>query len=87
MLLSFIAAVPLSAASPEPQPVNVLLEQISSYKIMQTIGQDSVEEAWRVMQPLIDSPSEVHTYEPGTWGPAAAGALVSEHGGWRGPWI
>ncbi len=49
--------------------------------------QDSVEEGWRVMQPLLDSPPEVHGYEKGSWGPAAADDLVAEHGGWHGPWV
>ena len=39
------------------------------------------------MQPLIDAPPPVHPYAPGTWGPAAADALVADVGGWRGPWI
>ena len=39
------------------------------------------------MQPLLDSPPEVHGYEKGSWGPAAADDLVAEHGGWHGPWV
>jgi glucose-6-phosphate 1-dehydrogenase len=49
--------------------------------------QDAVEETWRVVQPLLDSPPPVETYEPRTWGPAAADDLVSEYGGWRSPWL
>jgi glucose-6-phosphate 1-dehydrogenase len=49
--------------------------------------QDSVEETWRVVQPLLDEPPPVHSYEKGTWGPAEADELVREHGGWRGPWV
>jgi glucose-6-phosphate 1-dehydrogenase len=49
--------------------------------------QDSVEETWRVMQPLLDAPPQVHGYEKGSWGPAVADALVSAHGGWHGPWV
>ncbi len=49
--------------------------------------QDSVEECWRVMQPLLDSPPPVHPYEKGSWGPAAADDLVAGVGGWRGPWV
>jgi glucose-6-phosphate 1-dehydrogenase len=48
--------------------------------------QDIVEETWRIMQPLLDSPPEVHSYEPGSWGPPEADRLVSGFGGWRGPW-
>ena len=49
--------------------------------------QDTVDECWRVMQPLIDGPPPVQAYEPGSWGPEAAGTLVAGHGGWEGPWI
>jgi glucose-6-phosphate 1-dehydrogenase len=49
--------------------------------------QDGVEEAWRVMQPLLDSPPPVHPYPQGTWGPAAADAVVDGYGAWHHPWI
>jgi glucose-6-phosphate 1-dehydrogenase len=49
--------------------------------------QDTIEAAWRVMQPLVDHPSPIHAYQPGTWGPPEAEALVAENGGWRGPWL
>ena len=49
--------------------------------------QDAVEETWRVVQPLLDSPPPVEVYEPGSWGPAAADDLVSDYGGWRSPWL
>ena len=48
--------------------------------------QDGVEEAWRIMQPLLDNPPPVQTYQPGSWGPAAADQLVAAYGGWREPW-
>ena len=49
--------------------------------------QDSIEAAWRVMQPLLDTPPPVHRYAKGSWGPTAADELVSEHGGWHDPWV
>ena len=49
--------------------------------------QDSVEETWRILQPLLDNPPPVHEYENGSWGPDAADKLVSRYGGWHGPWI
>lgn len=49
--------------------------------------QDTVEEAWRVMQPLLDDPPPVQMYAPGILGSGAADALVADVGGWRGPWI
>jgi len=49
--------------------------------------QDGVEETWRIMQPLLDSPPPVHRYRKGSWGPAAADAIVADHGGWHDPWV
>jgi glucose-6-phosphate 1-dehydrogenase len=49
--------------------------------------QDGVEEAWRVMQPLLEEPPAVHSYAPGSWGPKAADRLVAGHGRWHDPWI
>lgn len=48
--------------------------------------QDYVEEAWRIVDPVLDKEAPPHEYEPGTWGPPEAEALVP--GGWflaRGP--
>jgi glucose-6-phosphate 1-dehydrogenase len=49
--------------------------------------QDSVEETWRVLQPLLDAPPSVHPYAQGSWGPDAADRLVTGYGGWHGPWL
>jgi glucose-6-phosphate 1-dehydrogenase len=45
--------------------------------------QDSVEETWRIIQPLLDAPPAVEGYRPGSWGPARARRLVS----WKDPWL
>ena len=39
------------------------------------------------MQPLLDHPSPIQPYAPGSWGPKAADALVAGHGHWHEPWI
>jgi glucose-6-phosphate 1-dehydrogenase len=49
--------------------------------------QDSIAETWRIMQPLLDAPPQVHAYEKGSWGPPAADELVAAYGGWHGPWV
>jgi glucose-6-phosphate 1-dehydrogenase len=49
--------------------------------------QDSVEETWRIMEPLVASPPPVHPYEPGSWGPSAADSVVAGHGRWHEPWV
>jgi glucose-6-phosphate 1-dehydrogenase len=47
--------------------------------------QDVVEAAWAIVDPVIHGPSEMHQYEPGTWGPPQADRLVAEIGGWNTP--
>src|SRR5262245_37721915 len=47
--------------------------------------EDYVEEAWRIVDPLLRSGSPVHEYEPRTWGPAEVDRLVSPPGGWQNP--
>jgi glucose-6-phosphate 1-dehydrogenase len=40
-------------------------------------GQDGVEAAWAVVQPVLGSVTPVHDYQPGTWGPPEAGKLTA----------
>jgi glucose-6-phosphate 1-dehydrogenase len=47
--------------------------------------QDEVEEAWRIVDPLLADPAPLQAYEPGSWGPAAADALIAPHGRWDAP--
>jgi glucose-6-phosphate 1-dehydrogenase len=70
-----------------PTPYEVLLHAALVGDSTRFTRQDSVEETWRVMQPLLDAPPPVHPYDPGSWGPAQADALVAGYGRWHGPWI
>src|SRR5260221_644583 len=45
---------------------------------------DSVESAWRVVDPVLGAATPLAEYEPGTWGPAAA-ATIAGPGGWHNP--
>jgi glucose-6-phosphate 1-dehydrogenase len=47
--------------------------------------QDVVEAAWAIVDPVIHGPSPMYQYEPGTWGPKEADALVADVGGWNTP--
>ena len=42
---------------------------------------DGVEAAWRVVQPILETPTLLHEYEPCTWGPREADRLIE--GGWH----
>jgi len=47
--------------------------------------EDYVEEAWRIVDPVLSSDTPVYEYEPGTWGPKEVDAKVSPPGGWQHP--
>lgn len=70
-----------------PTPYEVLLHAAMTGQNTRFTRQDAVEETWRVMQPLLDAPTPIHSYQPGTWGPAAAAEVPAGFGGWRMPWI
>jgi glucose-6-phosphate 1-dehydrogenase len=70
-----------------PTPYEVLLQAALDGDATRFTRQDSVEEAWRVMQPLLDAPPAVHPYEPGSWGPAEGDKLLAGFGSWHHPWI
>jgi glucose-6-phosphate 1-dehydrogenase len=67
-------------------PYEVLLHAAMVGDSTRFTRQDGVEEAWRVLQPLLDSPPPVHPYAKGSWGPDEANRLVAGHGRWYGPW-
>lgn len=68
-------------------PYEVLLHAAMVGDSSRFTRQDGVEEAWRVLQPLLDAPPPVQSYAPGTWGPASAHDVVAGHGGWHRPWV
>lgn len=47
--------------------------------------QDYVEQAWRILDPILKNPPIIHTYEPGTWGPAEAAGLMEGDEKWSDP--
>ena len=47
-------------------------------------GDDSVEAAWRVIDPALADAAAVHEYEPGSWGPAAAERIMGDRD-WHDP--
>ena len=70
-----------------PTPYEVLLLAAMQGNSAPFTRQDSVEETWRIMRPLIEHPPPVHSYAPGSWGPEEADRLLAGTGRWRGPWI
>lgn len=47
--------------------------------------EDYVEEAWRIVDPVLKAGTPVYSYEPGTWGPSAVEDSVCPPGGWWNP--
>jgi glucose-6-phosphate 1-dehydrogenase len=85
----------------EGQPVELVISQQSDaaemgayeellYDAMQGNSvrfarQDYVEEAWRIVDPILRDAPPIHEYEAGTWGPDAASALLAPDGTWFNP--
>jgi glucose-6-phosphate 1-dehydrogenase len=46
---------------------------------------ESVEAAWRVVDPVLDGATPLLGYAPGTWGPVQAADLMAGDGGWHDP--
>jgi glucose-6-phosphate 1-dehydrogenase len=84
----------------EPQPEELAFNQTSGSDIRpydRLIGaaldgdrwlfarQDTVEDAWRVVDPVLGDSTPVHPYGRGTWGPKEADRLLSDHDTWHDP--
>jgi glucose-6-phosphate 1-dehydrogenase len=82
--LSLVFAAELGEA---PQPYERLLGDALRGDTSLFTREDSVEETWRIVQPLLDAPPLVEAYEPGSWGPAGADKLLAGHPSWRRPWL
>jgi glucose-6-phosphate 1-dehydrogenase len=47
--------------------------------------EDYVEEAWRIVDPVLKANTPVYEYEPGTWGPAQVDERILPADGWNNP--
>jgi glucose-6-phosphate 1-dehydrogenase len=47
--------------------------------------EDYVEEAWRIVDPVLKSGTPIYEYERGIWGPSEVKQKVSPPGGWHNP--
>ncbi len=47
--------------------------------------EDYVEEAWRIVDPVLKANTPVIEYEPNSWGPGEVDSKVSPVGGWQNP--
>jgi glucose-6-phosphate 1-dehydrogenase len=90
---SFVAKIPGPSISVKPVAMNFsyegnfsaepaeayqrLIHDAMSGDATLFVRADSVERAWRVVQPALDSPPPLHPYDAGTWGPKEADRLVA----------
>jgi glucose-6-phosphate 1-dehydrogenase len=75
------------APGEEPEPYERLLDDALHGRSQLFTREETVEETWRIVQPLIDEPGPVHTYARGTWGPEEAGKLTRGICQWYEPWL
>jgi len=47
--------------------------------------EDAIEATWRVVDPILKHVTDVHVYEPGTWGPPEAERIIAGTGSWDNP--
>ena len=59
------------------QTVNGVLTEAESTAGYRFTGQEGVEAAWSVVQPILGLATPVHEYQPGTWGPSEAEKLTA----------
>ena len=53
--------------------------------VMLFAREDSVEEAWRIVDDVLKADTPVYEYEPGSWGPKEVDQFVCPPGGWHNP--
>ena len=70
-----------------PEPYERLFGDVLRGDARIFVREDSEEETWRILQPLLDAPPPVEPYARGSWGPAAADTLLVGHPRWREPWL
>jgi glucose-6-phosphate 1-dehydrogenase len=47
--------------------------------------EDYVEEAWRIVDPVLRASTPVYEYQPNTWGPNEVDQKLAPAGGWQNP--
>jgi glucose-6-phosphate 1-dehydrogenase len=71
----------------DPEPYERLLDDALRGDTQLFTRESSIEQTWRIVQPLLDKPPAVKRYKPGTWGPEEADRLVKGVCEWYEPWM
>jgi glucose-6-phosphate 1-dehydrogenase len=82
---------PISLAPPErlrgdigPEPYELLIEEAMSGDPTLFAREDSIEQSWRIVEPILGDLPPVATYPRGSWGPPSARHLLRGYGSWPG---
>jgi glucose-6-phosphate 1-dehydrogenase len=77
----------LASRTPRPGEMEAyerLLGDAMAGDSTQFARQDYVEEAWRIVDPVLNASTPVYEYDPDTWGPSQI-SQVTPPGGWQNP--
>ena len=77
----------LASRTPKPSEMEAyerLLGDAMAGDSTQFARQDYVEEAWRIVDPVLKAATPVYEYDPDTWGPSQVDQ-VTPPGGWQNP--
>jgi glucose-6-phosphate 1-dehydrogenase len=67
------------------QPYERLLTDAMKGDSLLFVRQNAVEAAWVIVDPILGDACPVHSYQPGSWGPAEAEEIAANLGGWHNP--
>jgi glucose-6-phosphate 1-dehydrogenase len=73
-----------------PEPYERLIHDALSGDHSLFTREDTVEETWRILQPLVDHlehSAEPASYPRGSWGPPSTDDLLRGHPPWHQPWL
>jgi glucose-6-phosphate 1-dehydrogenase len=66
-----------------PEAYEQLLDDAMDGDAQRFARQDAVEEAWRIVESVLEAPPPVRPYWKGSWGPEDSDAIAACAGGWR----
>jgi glucose-6-phosphate 1-dehydrogenase len=69
----------------EMSPYEHLLGEAMKGDATDFAREDTVESAWRIVGHVLDDATPIHDYEPGTWGPEEADAILHTDDSWHKP--
>jgi len=75
----------LNARPGQEQPYERLLSDALAGEGALFTTAETVEAAWAVVDPVLESHPRAHPYQPGSWGPLQAADLIAAHGRWHNP--